>query len=115
MRPQSPVAWMVSSELPNELRKAEETARSQAALDREVLIEMQFVRGGMLKNDVRRAQVSEFFSSVQVTDLAGGFTLDFYPAQNAEPYWRDIMVRMLRAIRESATGISIERIEHASR
>jgi hypothetical protein len=102
---------MVSSELPNELRKAEDAARSQSALDREVPIETQFVRGGTLLTDIRHAQVGDFFSEVKVKDLGRGFSLDFYPTKNADPYWRDVMVRILTAIRESANGISIKRIE----
>jgi hypothetical protein len=105
---------MVSSELPNELRKAEDAARSQAALDREVPIETQLVRGGTLRTDIRRALVGEFFSDVQVRDFERGFSLDFYPAQNADPYWRDVMVRILSAIRDSASGISIKRIERVT-
>jgi hypothetical protein len=105
---------MVSCELPDELRKAEDAARNQAVLDKEVLIEMQSARGGILQTDVRRAYLRDFFSKVQVADLGRGFSLDFYPAENADPFWRDVMVRILRATRDSASGISIKRIERAS-
>jgi hypothetical protein len=114
MRSESQVTWMVSSELPNELRKAEDAARSQSALDRELSIETQFVRGGVLRTDIRLTQIGDFFSEVKVQDLERGFSLDFYPARNADPYWRDVMVRILIAIRESANGISIKRIERVA-
>ena len=110
MRAEPHVEWMVSCELPSELRKAEDTARNQASLDREVLIETQLSRGGELQTDVRHARLREFFQKVQVTDLDRGFTLDFYPAENADPFWRDVMVRILRAIRESSDRISVKRM-----
>jgi hypothetical protein len=112
------ITWLVSCELPNELRKAEETARAESSLDKEIVTHWQSVRGGSLKTETHSAHVRDYFSSVEVlTELLPTqhtFSLEFHPVPDADSFWRTAMVRILTAIRDSAKGVKIKRIEHAS-
>jgi hypothetical protein len=115
MRPEaSPVSWLVRSNLPEDLRKAEDTARNESSLDREVVVEAYSAPGGTLKRRMVSSRLlRDYFSSVRLFSACpeNAFTVVFYPASNADRYWKAEMARILRTIRRSAAGITIEPLQ----
>jgi hypothetical protein len=112
------LSWLVTCDLPGELRKAEDAARHEASLDRIIEVKSQSAPGGVLRTTLHyRGRLGDLFTSVRVlAEPTGGrnaFGLDFYPADDANRFWKDIMVRILRAVQQSASGVSINRIEDA--
>jgi hypothetical protein len=108
------LSWLITSELPEELRKAKDTARREADLNRVVVVESQSFPGGVLRTTLHyQGRLGDLFDSVNVSTDEKGFSVEFCPANDANRFWKDIMVRMLRAIRHSGRDISIKPIEHA--
>ena len=115
--------WQVSCKLPDELQKAEKVARSEAILDKEIVTRVQY--GWPLITDEYCAYLLDYFSKVEVhyeSEIA--FCLVFYLKKDYgerdlsaptplqfDRFWKDIMVRILSHVRESARDVSIHRIE----
>jgi hypothetical protein len=106
------MAWLVKCDAPEELHKAEETARHEASLNRTVVSNVTGRSGGAETNYTISHVLSDYFSDMKVEhasmlDDSNAFRIFFYPAMNADRFWKDLMIGILQSIEKSASGVSI--------
>jgi hypothetical protein len=109
-----PISWKVNCKRPADLQKAESVARSEAEPDRVLKDAARTTPGGVENIVTTYYRVGDYFQSVQVfPDEQNAFRIVFYPRPNAGRYWKDLMANVLRAVRDSAEGVSIRPAQRA--
>jgi hypothetical protein len=105
----SQISWKISCKFSADLQKAESIARSEAEPDKVIRDVARTTPGGAEKLVTTTYRIGDYFQSVQVCpDERNAFRIVFYPRPNAGRYWKDLMAGVLRAIRDSAEGVSIK-------
>jgi hypothetical protein len=116
MRDESqPISWRISCKLPDDLQRAESIARKEVAPEKIFEDVARTGPRGVEKVTTTYHRMGDYFKSVQIRhdDEQTAFSLTFYPFPNAGRYWKDLMADALRAIRDSAQGVSIRPAERA--
>lgn len=105
------VSFQVSSSSPDELRAAEELAKSKIDLNSVVIDVARHRRGGAERIVERTFRLGDCFSEIEIistpakADSAESFKIVFHVRDDADHYWKDIIVRILRSIRESGASV----------
>ena len=100
------VTYVVSSESSEKLRHARQLAAGKASLD-SLCTEVATAKDRIITSDHR---IGDYFSAVQVADNGpSSFRLVFVPIPNADRYWKDLVVTILKSIREIGVSIKSEK------
>lgn len=95
------------------LREAEELARDRFNLSETISITYAYAPGGVETRFVKDFKLGDYFESIDVerdeSDAACSFKIIFHSRQGVTSYWKDLMMAVLRSVRE-ATGASIRSI-----
>lgn len=104
------ITYVVSSESSEKLRNARQLAVGSASPER-LFTDIATAKD---KTILYHHRLGDYFSEVNITDSGPtSFQLDFVPCQNADRYWKDLVVKILKSIKDS--GVSVRSAKHPSR
>lgn len=102
------VVFEVTADSPEALRAAEQVAVAKSAQDHQLSDTLIRYVAGKETHTQRFYRVGDYFSAVEVRPKPRSLSVTFHVAPNADRYWRDLMVQVVAAIRDSAAGVSVQ-------
>jgi hypothetical protein len=109
------ITCVINCDSPETLRTAEQLARAETS-PRKVFVEVaKTLPGGVESRTIRYHTLRDYFDTVQVlTDGSTSLRLVFHIKDDADSYWKDLMVRVLHFVRGSVPGIEVASITRSA-
>jgi len=109
-----PIAvFLINCRSLNEKERAEQLARADADLSRDLVNTTRAFPGGIEKRQAHHHRLRDYFDSIEIESKPNepaSFKMIFAPRKGANRYWRDLMVQILKSI-GSVGGVSVSAIK----
>lgn len=107
---QRPISFAIEFQTPEKRKNAEQEAEINTDLKQIIKTTFRSLPGGEERIRTEYHLLSDYFDGIEVMPDDTKLKINFFPKENANHFWKDLMVRVLRSVARDGTIKPIKNI-----